>query len=648
MLASDFFDCELCLLNDREARLRIVGPPPSREPIVECSGPTRLREISGVDLEHQTPESYGKTLFDAVFRGQLLDAFHDGLAVATREKRHLRFRLLIPTSLHRDLHQLSWELLHDSDARINGALGCSTITPFSRYLDAPIEPPPPITGRPRLLVVISSPKDLGKYRLSALDRPQLRETIAEALGAVKDQVRCEFLEGAATLARIRHRLVDGDFHALHLHAHGVVRLGRKTPRLLLEKEDRSCDLVSGKDFAKISRGCPSLRLVVLIACHSGEMSETDPLSGLGPALVIGGIPAVVAMRRAVSVGAAARFSRRFYQRLAATGTVDAAVNEARLQLSLDNRQSREWTTPTLFMRGGQLWDKPPIIPHNEQEIPETLPFTVNRGDQERELRKAVDRHLQRPGRPLVCLVLGDDRQALDMFERRVEEEFLPSALGSRSGVSAHRLRCPPRFEQSGRLRRRLLRDLSEKFLNRPESSAAEINSALANIRRPVLIHSHLLEEECRKARVLISSFLDFWRDWPDLSPGQRLVILLLIEHEHLPSSAKGPWSAFSSFRKERQLQGLEQVFESYESVNPRRLTYAILPRLESIARSTAEHWAWEDEPQKYCTRRVLLREIRSFFRHWKAKMSADKIPMEDLAERLEMILRQNLTMEKLA
>ena len=60
------------------------------------------------------------------------------------------------------------------------------------------------------------------------------------------------------------------------------------------------------------------------------------------------MPAVVAMQYEITDGAAIEFSRDFYEALADSLPVDAAVTEARAAVSMDSML--EWGTPVLYMR----------------------------------------------------------------------------------------------------------------------------------------------------------------------------------------------------------------------------------------------------------------------------------------------------------
>jgi Tfp pilus assembly protein PilF len=124
-----------------------------------------------------------------------------------------------------------------------------------------------------------------------------------------------------------------------------------------------------------------LRLVVLNACQSARVSgesgtkKSFPhrFGGVATSLVMGGLPAVIAMGSSISDAAAIAFSEVFYQQLAAGEPVDAAVVEGRHEIYSKNRERTEWATPVLFLRSktGELFpaaDLPPEFPMRPREI----------------------------------------------------------------------------------------------------------------------------------------------------------------------------------------------------------------------------------------------------------------------------------------
>ncbi len=626
MGSSKFLQCDLHLTGHDRARLTIVGQDYSGRPRLDSP------RLPAADLH---PAEYGKALFDAVFRGDLLTGYRVALDKAHSGGARLRFRLHIEENAPREIHDFHWELLYDAER--DEALACSSDTVFSRHFHLPVEHGRPVTGKPRLLVVLSTPEGLDRYRLPEVDRDQLRDSVKTALELLGGRVSYEFLEGAATLDAIRNRLKSGEFHALHFVGHGLLRSDGAAVGLMLENEDGGSHLVDEKSFKKLFSGFRNLRLITLIACHSGAQPGADPSSGVGPALVKLGTPAVVAMGQAISVGAAARFTEHFYRELARSGRVDEATNEARLRLQLANPGGIDWGIPILFMRlkGGRLWAKhlpPPQPPapgrsRGGRQIPDLLPYMPDRADQKDELYEVLRRMRENPTRPVVCLLPGDELQAQEMFLRRLKEVELPKLLelSPERGVSAYALGYPRRFRGRGKLRKRVRRNLAEVVRGSPSASLEDINQSLAAIPGPVLIHAHLWLTDCgRQAPDLVMGFLDFWRDWPELSAGQVVLVLLFVKYRSKPTG----------FFEKRRLKRIYQHFESYESANLGRPTCTLLSTLEGVGRTEVEDWARGDEVTSLCRVEHLVSKIRSLFRQ-----ESTTIPMEHLATALTEILK---------
>lgn len=345
---TDYVDSELYVTDRDQALLTIEGRQYHDRPQLdeECEQ-SLLAQILD-------PKGYGSKIFSSALVGNLLSGYRSALDLAQRRGARLRLRLHVADTAPAMLHALRWELLYDPHRSV--ALGGSQEIAFSRYLSLPESTPAPVKERPRLLVVLADPSDLAERGLAPMDRETTLRALEKTLKPLERQMSWEVLEGRATAARLRDRLVAGGIHALHLQAHGL--LGSTAAGLVLEKEDGKADLVDEERLARVFEGARTLRLVTLVACHGGRQTRDDPFSGLGPGLVRRGIPAVVAMRKEISFAAAARFCEHFYLNLARTGYVDAAVNEARNQLFLSRLDESEFGTPILYMRlaDGLLWE----------------------------------------------------------------------------------------------------------------------------------------------------------------------------------------------------------------------------------------------------------------------------------------------------
>lgn len=354
-----FLDAELYLPSRDRARFSWGGREYEGEPGL---GEERLLDLGELELE---PARYGALLFESVFPAgsALARGLQEALLEVERTKRRLRFHLHLSPSLPDGVHALYWELLFDPEHEL--ALARSPDTAFSRYGALSRSPGVPAAARPRLLCVVSAPSDLERFQLAAIDREEILRHFAAAVADLADEIEIAVLEPPATLSRLRDRLVSGGgFHLLHFFGHGSSRNQGGGTALVLEDDDGRARFVDEKLLAEAFLGDRELRLVTLVACHGGAPSSEQVWSGLAGRLVERGIPAVIAMRRAVKVIHAKVFVTHLYRHVARTGQVDAAVNEARHQLYLSEPGGIEWSSPVLYQRlaDGRLW-----LPEGEGE-----------------------------------------------------------------------------------------------------------------------------------------------------------------------------------------------------------------------------------------------------------------------------------------
>ncbi len=349
MSNQEYLDCELDL-NEREARLTVEGRQYTGSPVVDGTLHNRLLS-SSLD-----PQRYGIILFETLFPvgSELGVGYQESLTIARMRKQRLRLRLRFSPSTAAAFQNLDWELLYDP--RRSVALGRSRDVAFSRFLSVPLAPETERVAKPRLLVVVAEPDDLAEYGLTPLG-DEVVGKLDKALRPLRQRMTYELLTGPDTVARLRDRLVAQSFHILHLLAHGK-RGDSSTAHLVLEDVDGRATFVGPSLLSDIFEGEHNLRLVTLMACHGTSRSGGDPFSGLGPALVRRGIPAVIAMRRAIRIETAANFTEHLYRNLARSGHIDAAANEARQQLHLTAPRRTEWSTPALYMRlaDGRVWE----------------------------------------------------------------------------------------------------------------------------------------------------------------------------------------------------------------------------------------------------------------------------------------------------
>ena len=291
----------------------------------------------------------GKELFRTLFRDEVADLFHASLGSLRGPTQGLRIDIAIdprrPESAR--LQQLPWELLCRPETE--DFLALSRRTTVVRSLEAHRERRPAIARprRLRILAVAASPADA-----PPLDIARERANLEAAWKGRERKAEIVFLERGG-LEEIRQALLAAPFHILHFMGHGAFDRESGEGGLVFEAGDGTGQPFAGRRLAQLLHDFSSLRLVVLNACHTAESvgaRGTNPFAGAASALVMGGVPAVVAMSGPVPDLAAVAFSRTFYQRLTAGDSIEAAVTEGRLAIQRAEPGDAAWATPALFLR----------------------------------------------------------------------------------------------------------------------------------------------------------------------------------------------------------------------------------------------------------------------------------------------------------
>lgn len=299
----------------------------------------------------EPPETTGERLFEALFSGRVLRLYEQTLA-RLDPGSGLRMKLMIDPldPALGPLQALPWELMRQPGSP--EFLALNRLRSIVRHLQIPS----PVTACPRperlrILVVAACPRGRDELDLEGEIR-KVREALASA-------VDIEVVEPIpSTREEMRQALLARECHVLHFIGHGGFPAGEGI--LAFEADDGAEDPVSGTDLINKLTGFPTLRLVVLNACRSAQAvgsGDFRPFAGVAGALVLGGLPAVVAMRSPIYDDSAASFSSAFYRRLASGDPVDAAVVEGR------QAAGAEWGIPVLFMRTpeGELFPEKDIV-----------------------------------------------------------------------------------------------------------------------------------------------------------------------------------------------------------------------------------------------------------------------------------------------
>lgn len=323
----------------------------------------RDRDLAAPNLKSLSDAERGERLFRAVFRGEIGDLFLQSLSRVSADGHGLRIRLRINP---RDrslagLQQIPWELLYRPETE--DFLALSHRTPIVRSLDvqrssAPSRVKPPL----RILIATAQQPAYG-----ALDLAGELSGLSTAL-RTNPSIEIQVVEQADSGA-LRKALIQTPFHVLHYMGHGVFDPTTGQGALLFAGAGGLAEAVTGRHLATKIKDFASLRLVVLNACRTALANvegTAGPFAGVATALVLGGVPAVVAMRSSIADLHAVAFSAAFYDRLARGMTLEEAVTEGRQAIYSISPEGADWTIPVVFQRNVS---GPLLQPFEELSVP---------------------------------------------------------------------------------------------------------------------------------------------------------------------------------------------------------------------------------------------------------------------------------------
>jgi formylglycine-generating enzyme len=310
------------------------------------------RAVNFGNVEVKPLDEVGRELFDALFAEEIASLFQQSYGKVLAKGRRLRIRLQlnVEDASIAPVATLPWELMYRHDRR--EFLVLSADTTLVRSLDVPIGAydPPAITGPVRVLFVMANPRgDLDLHAERAEIEKQLAEDLRELPAneaSERREIVAEFLEDA-TFATLEDRLRNKDYHIIHFMGHGAFDEQHQGQLLFHDGTLRS-----GADLGELLKRERMTRLVTLNACRTAEGSGkagADPFAGVAAALVMAGVPAVVAMQFPITDAAAIAFSARLYSALGRGEPLEEAVDLGRRRIKALARDQREWATPVLFV-----------------------------------------------------------------------------------------------------------------------------------------------------------------------------------------------------------------------------------------------------------------------------------------------------------
>jgi hypothetical protein len=306
----------------------------------------KIREemAQNFSLDIKTMKEFGADLFKSLFQSRIRDQYDKSMGMAYSQNTNLRIKLRIDAP---DLACYPWEFMYDGD-QTKEFLALHKNISITRFVSIQ-NPVPKITTKPplRILIIISNPNPT-QYK--QLDVEKEKRIIKRSLKKLEKQglIQLQFLKKATlnNLDKALRRKVD----IIHFIGHGSYEESLGGGCLVFEEENGGYNLVNIDRLSLLLERTP-LRLVVLNACQTARITESDISLGVAHGLVKIGVPAVIAMQFSIPDSSAIEFSRVFYTTLAETFQVDRAVSEARRQIFINLETGRiDWGIPVLFMR----------------------------------------------------------------------------------------------------------------------------------------------------------------------------------------------------------------------------------------------------------------------------------------------------------
>jgi len=281
--------------------------------------------------------------------------------------------------------------------------------------------------------------------------------------------------------------------------------------------------------------------------------------------------------------------------------------------------------------GGNLISEQKISPI----VKNFLPYLADCNDQEYHLQEMIQGNLEHS--PVAIVVHGDEYQCLEKFRERLERVSLPRLLHlneEQEVIKSYSMNWPTRLSNMDEFEKRLLISLSNAILRQGLGNKELIQQTLAQHPVPVLIHSTLLSSEWKQyGENIINQYLQFWGNWPQLAPRQRLFVFLFIKYE-------SKFSKKSLFSKPLN-DHIEVYLKSFDFSKYSPLRGIVLPRLNGVSRAEAEDWARSDAVRAFCDPDLVIREIREWYEKEVKDSEKPMVPMERLADLLKRFLDPN-------
>jgi len=297
---------------------------------------------NGVRPSKNELTKFGHGLFSYVIRGDV-KRLYDRLDSSKQVRIHIMTNEPV-------LQSLPWEFLQDP-SRQPGPWVERSVVRIVPTIGNPKPVPCKIAGagsKLRILFVYADPQNE-----TFVSWPGLRATIEHVFSTrlPANEYELKVIRGTAEELVEAFQAKNDRYDIFQFSGHGTVDANGEGQILLLNQDNLKSSPMSAGTLANILCG-RGIKLAVISACSTAAGNAADPFNVVAEALVVNGIPAVVANLLPVPETSVASFVGAMYTQLLNTGDIDLAVNSARLKLSVELEvppdATLEWGIPTLY------------------------------------------------------------------------------------------------------------------------------------------------------------------------------------------------------------------------------------------------------------------------------------------------------------
>lgn len=323
----------------------------------------RLGLLSGPGFDRRRLlRTVGQRLYDSLFAGKIGEAFRAALSQPRPRGMAVDLQLCFDADMV-TLARYPWETLHDEGRHlVQGALVVLT-----RYLTYPQAVPTftlthplrvlYVAPRPRALPYLPADEDLqhmrtalgdferlGQIQISQLSPPTFRALLTYLSEHPTDILH---FDGHGTFARQCPYCRTRNYSHITVCATCSTSIADIPPEgfLAFEDEKREADWIDSAMLGGVLTN-RALQLALVLACSSGSVRGETVFTGVGPALIGAGVPAVLAAQADIESSSATLFTQGFYRRLVLGADIPTAVNAGRDLLLTE----QTWHLPALYIR----------------------------------------------------------------------------------------------------------------------------------------------------------------------------------------------------------------------------------------------------------------------------------------------------------